>query len=47
VARDQLKVEILDLLLGFEAWSRLRREQGLTPKRAREVLEAAVRRLLE
>jgi AcrR family transcriptional regulator len=47
VARDQLKVEVLDLLLGFEAWSRLRREQGLTPKRAREVLEAAVRRLLE
>jgi AcrR family transcriptional regulator len=47
VARDQLKVEVLDLLLGFEAWSRLRRDQGLTPKRAREVLEAAVRRLLE
>jgi AcrR family transcriptional regulator len=47
VARDQLKVEILDLLLGFESWSRLRREQGLTPKRAREVLEAAIRRLLD
>jgi AcrR family transcriptional regulator len=47
VARDQLKFEALDLLLSFESWSRLRREQGLTPKRAREVLEAAVRRLLD
>ena len=47
VAGDQLKVEILDLLLGFESWSRLRREQGLSPKRARETLEAAVRRLLD
>jgi AcrR family transcriptional regulator len=47
VARDQLKVEALDLLLSFEAWSRLRREQGLTPKRAREALKAAVRKLLD
>jgi len=47
IARDQLKLEALDLLLSFEAWSRLRREQGLTPKRAREVLTAAVRNLLE
>jgi AcrR family transcriptional regulator len=47
VARDQIRVEALDLLLSFESWSRLRREQGLTPKRAREVLEAAVRRLLD
>jgi AcrR family transcriptional regulator len=47
VTRDQLKVEALDLLLSFEAWSRLRREQGLSPKRAREVLAAAVRRLLD
>jgi len=47
VARDQLKLEALDLLLSFEAWSRLRREQGLTPKRAGEVLAAAVRKLLD
>lgn len=47
VVRDQLKVEALDLLLSFETWSRLRREQGLTPKRAREVLEATVRRLID
>jgi AcrR family transcriptional regulator len=47
VARDQLKLEILDLLLSFEAWSRLRREQGLSPKRAKATLTAAVRRLLD
>ena len=45
--RDQHTVEALDLLLSFEAWSRLRREQGLSPKRARETLEAAVRKLLD
>ncbi|MBS0360506.1 MAG: TetR/AcrR family transcriptional regulator [Proteobacteria bacterium] len=47
VARDQLKVEALDLLLSFEAWSRLRREQGLSHKRAQETLETAVRKLLD
>jgi AcrR family transcriptional regulator len=47
IARDPLKLEILDLLLSFETWSRLRREQGLTPTRARETLEAAARRLLD
>jgi AcrR family transcriptional regulator len=47
VARDQPKLEILDLLLSFETWSRLRREQGLSPSRAQETLTAAVRRLLE
>lgn len=47
LARDQLKLEILDLLLSFETWSRLRREQGLSPKRAQETLTAAVRRLLD
>ena len=39
VARDPLKLEILDLLLSFETWSRLRREQGLSSKRAKEVLD--------
>ncbi len=47
VARDQLKMEALDLLLSFETWSRLRREQGLSSRRARQVLEATVRRLVE
>jgi AcrR family transcriptional regulator len=46
VTQNTPMLEILDLLLSFEAWSRLRREQGLTPKRARKVLEAAVRTLI-
>jgi AcrR family transcriptional regulator len=46
VRRDRDTLEALDLLLSFEAWSRLRREQGLTPKRTQAVIEAAVLRLL-
>jgi AcrR family transcriptional regulator len=46
VTRDKTKLEALDLLLSFEAWSRLRREQRLSPEQAQETLEAAVRRLL-
>jgi AcrR family transcriptional regulator len=46
VARDQLLFEALDMLLSFESWERLRREQDLSPRRAREVLESAVDRLL-
>ncbi|ALL12929.1 transcriptional regulator [Caulobacter henricii] len=44
---DPLKVEALDLLLSFEAWSRLRREQGLSIEAAAGVLRAAVRRILD
>ena len=47
VARDRLRLEALDLLLSFEAWSRLRRQQGLSPRRARETLDATVRSLLD
>jgi AcrR family transcriptional regulator len=46
LARDELAFEALDLLLSFEAWNRLRREQGLSPEQARDTLETAVRRLL-
>jgi AcrR family transcriptional regulator len=46
VVRDGPKLEILDLLLSYESWARLRREQGLSVKRAHEALEAAVRRLI-
>jgi AcrR family transcriptional regulator len=42
LARDRNLVETLDMLLSFETWSRLRREQGLTPRRAQAVLEATV-----
>jgi len=46
VARDQLLFEGLDMVLSFETWERLRRDQDLSPRRAREVLEATVDRLL-
>jgi hypothetical protein len=46
VARDAGLLESLDLLMSYETWSRLRREQGLSPRRAREVLEFAIDRLV-
>jgi AcrR family transcriptional regulator len=45
-AIDKPTLEGLDLLLSYEAWSRLRREQQLSPLQARRVLEAAVRALI-
>ena len=45
-AVDAATFEALDLLLGYEAWSRLRREQGLSPAQARKVLQAAVKALI-
>lgn len=47
VARDRALFEALDLLLSFEAWMRLRRDQDLSPRRASEVLEQAIVRLLD
>ena len=46
VADDPIRFEALDLALSFEAWDRLRREQGLDPVRARRVLELVVDALL-
>ena len=46
ILRDRARLELFDMLLSFEAWSRLRREQNLTPRRAQEILEAAVRQLI-
>jgi AcrR family transcriptional regulator len=46
VAADPLKVETLDLLMSFEAWSRLRREQGLSVEQAQRVVETLVRRVI-
>ncbi len=40
-------IEALDLVLSIESWMRMRREQSLSVKRAREVQEYTVRRLLE
>jgi len=43
---DPGRMEALDLLLSFEAWSRLRREQGLSRRQAEAVIvEAAAARL--
>lgn len=46
LARDRDRLEAIDLLLSFEAWSRLRREQGLSARRASEVIHAGLIRLL-
>ena len=45
IARPTL-IESLDLMLSFEVWSRLRREQNLSVKRARAVVEDLVEKLL-
>ena len=42
LATDDVRLETLDLLLSYESWSRLRREQGLSPARAQGVMEGAV-----
>jgi AcrR family transcriptional regulator len=46
IAADPARLEILDLLLSFETWQRLRREQALSPDEARRSLEAAIRQLI-
>ena len=46
VAADGPKLEILDLLLSYETWARLRRDQDLSLKRAHQALDIAVRRLI-
>jgi AcrR family transcriptional regulator len=46
VAEDRPLVEALDLLLSVETWSRLRIEQGLSPKAARDTVERSVRKLI-
>jgi hypothetical protein len=42
IVGDPLKLEALDLLTSFEAWTRLRLDQGLSPEKACEVLQSAV-----
>ncbi len=46
VARNARLLDALDLVLSFEAWIRLRREQGLPASAAREVMRLGVRALL-
>ncbi len=44
---DKARFEALDLLLSFEAWNRLRQEQGLSPRKTVEALETAVAALIK
>jgi len=46
VAQDARLLDALDLMLSFEAWIRLRREQGLDARQAREVMRLGVKALL-
>ena len=47
LAKDRVRFEAIDLLLSFDAWNRLRRDQDLSPKRATEVLQAMIASLLD
>lgn len=46
IRQDASRFEVLDLLLSFESWDRLRRDQALSQEQAREALERAVAALL-
>ncbi len=46
VREDAALFEMLDLLMSFETWSRLRQEQGLNVDKARASLERAVRAMI-
>lgn len=47
VVADVPRFEALDVLLSFETWLRLRRDQGLSSRAAQQVLEFAVAKLLD
>jgi AcrR family transcriptional regulator len=46
-AANLVLVEALDMLLGFESWSRLREDQGLSIAKSKRVLKQAIELLLE
>ena len=46
VAKNSTLLNALDLVLSFETWIRLRREQGLALAQARDVVRLAVKALL-
>ena len=46
VARDQVLVDAIDMLISFETWHRLRQEQRLSPAQARQVICSTVNALL-
>jgi AcrR family transcriptional regulator len=43
---DRAKAEVLDLLLSFDCWNRLRRDQNLSPSEAEAVIANAISRLI-
>jgi AcrR family transcriptional regulator len=47
VKKDRDLVECLDLALSFDAWRRLRKDQGLSPARAKQAMERLAAALLE
>ncbi|MEZ5557640.1 MAG: hypothetical protein R3E86_03745 [Pseudomonadales bacterium] len=47
LAAEPWRLEALDLLLSFESWDRLRREQKLSARRARDVLHSAANELTQ
>ncbi|MCY1647176.1 TetR/AcrR family transcriptional regulator [Caulobacter sp. SL161] len=47
IAKDRIRFEGIDLLLSFDAWNRLRRDQDLSPKRTTEILQAMISGLLQ
>jgi hypothetical protein len=46
VARDAVRFEAIDLLLSFEVWNRLRRDQQMSQRRAIGVVERLLEGLL-
>lgn len=46
IVADKTKVEALDLLLSFDSWNRLRRDQNLSPSEAEAVIANAISRLI-
>lgn len=46
IVKDQARFEAINLVMSFEAWRRLRNEQGLSIKRAREAVTLAVKGLI-
>jgi AcrR family transcriptional regulator len=47
VLRDAVLVEALNMLLSFEAWNRLRDDQGLSVAKAKHVLKQTIEALLQ
>lgn len=45
ITDDELRFETIDLMLSFEAWQRLRDEQGLSTDVARRIIMREVLRL--